>query len=104
MLSVEDIIPVIEVDGVLTRAPAVEEIEELDELEPFGNENPQPVFMVEGNLHKKRNGDTWILYELAGIEFFANTPLPEGYTKIPMELYINEFNGMKKPMGRPRFG
>lgn len=79
-LKPEDIAEWVDVDGVLMGPPPLEEVRELDSLEPCGAENPEPVFAVSGPAEVVRSGDGWQVLSVNGVEFFvpADVSVPRG--------------------------
>ncbi len=102
-LTPEDITEWVDIDGLIEHIPSIEEVEELDELEPFGEENPEPVYALSGKIDWVRQGDNWQLASINGIKFFSdpNTQLVQGQNiHTAVSLYINEYNGNKEVMAR----
>lgn len=81
-LRPEDVAEWVDVDGVLDRTPSVEEVQELDLLEPFGEENPEPVFALTGQIESVRRGSGWQRVVLRGIKFFVPPGLPVEVGKV----------------------
>jgi single-stranded-DNA-specific exonuclease len=71
-LTVEDITEFIDIDGEISSVPSVEEVEELDKLEPFGEENPEPVFALSGPVEQIKWGENWQLASVRGVKFFCD--------------------------------
>jgi single-stranded-DNA-specific exonuclease len=102
-LTIKDITEWLDIDGVINGVPPVAEVEELDELEPHGEENPEPVFLYNGRLDRVKKGERWQLVNSGGIKFFYNPEieLNEGVNMhIALTPYINEFNGEKEVMAK----
>jgi single-stranded-DNA-specific exonuclease len=70
-LKVEDITKTIDVDAALDRPVTPEEVAELDALEPFGEENPEPVFYVSGPVEVVKQDAGWALVRLGGLKMFV---------------------------------
>lgn len=102
-LTVEDITEWINIDGVISSVPSVEEVEELDNLEPFGEENPEPVFALSGPVDWIKRGESWQMASVCGIKFFTTTEteLIEGQKiHLAVSPYVNEYNGEREVMAR----
>jgi len=83
--------------------PPVEEVEELDTLEPFGEENPEPVFALSGPVDWIKHGENWQLASVHGVKFFSDPEikLVEGQNiHLAVSLYVNEYSGEREVMAR----
>lgn len=102
-LTVEDITEFIDIDGEISSVPPVEEVEELDTLEPFGEENPEPVFALSGPVDWIKHGENWQLASVHGVKFFSDPEikLVEGQNiHLAVSLYVNEYSGEREVMAR----
>lgn len=70
-LRPEDMVRTVGVDAVLRRVPEPEEIAELDVLEPYGEENPEPTFYVSGPVEVIKQNCDWALVRLNGLKMFV---------------------------------
>jgi single-stranded-DNA-specific exonuclease len=75
-LRPEDAAEVVDVDGVLRSAPSAGEVAELDLLEPYGAENPEPAFALAGRVESVRRGEGWQLVAVKGLKFFVPPEFP----------------------------
>lgn len=50
-----------DLDGILTRKPALEEVKAFDNFEPFGYKNPEPAFLLEGTITNIKADQNWQL-------------------------------------------
>ncbi|SFE24793.1 single-stranded-DNA-specific exonuclease [Thermoanaerobacter thermohydrosulfuricus] len=50
-----------DLDGILTRKPALEEVKAFDSFEPFGYKNPEPAFLLKGTVTDVRIDQDWQL-------------------------------------------
>lgn len=85
-LCPEDRVKSIGVDAVLRRVPAPEEVAELDVLEPYGEENPEPTFYVSGPVEVVRQNCDWVLIRLRGLKMFVK---PEDLQGKTMDAVVN---------------
>lgn len=102
-LTVYDITEFLDIDGIISHVPSVEEVEELDKLEPFGEQNPEPVFAMSGPIDWIKTGDNWKLVSVRGVKFFADPDavLTEGQTvHLALTPYVSEYGGQKEVMAR----
>lgn len=90
-LKLEDIIKFIDVDAAITGAVRPDEVAELDVLEPFGEENPEPTFLIEGHVNIIRQNCQWTLASINGIKFFAKPgEATNGKMQMVANLRVNE--------------
>jgi len=75
-LRPEDIVEWVDLDGVINRVPLLDEVKELDILEPCGAENPAPVFTMAGPASVLREGDGWKMLSVNGMSFFVSSDFP----------------------------
>jgi len=75
-LRPEDIVEWVDLDGFIDRAPLLDEVKELDVLEPCGAENPEPVFALAGPASILREGDGWKLVSVNNVNFFVPSEFP----------------------------
>jgi len=75
-LKPEDMVEWVELDGVINRALSLDEVKELDILEPCGLENPVPVFALTGPASIVREGDGWKLISVNNVNFFVSSEFP----------------------------
>lgn len=102
-LTVEDTTQWVNIDGIITKVPNINEIAELDQLEPHGQGNLEPTFLLSGSIDMVRRGDNWQLASTGGIKYFSdpNIDLVEGQDiHLALSPYINEYNGTTEVMGR----
>lgn len=96
-LKPDDTLSIIEIDGVVRRVPTPEEVEELDLLEPFGEQNPEPVFAVSGRASLLCTRDNWQLINVRGMKIFAPAGTiqenEEGFLYAAISFRLDEWNG-----------
>jgi len=85
-LKVEDVVKTVNVDAVLDRPVRPEEVAELDALEPFGEENPEPSFYVSGPVEVTKQDSDWALIRLSGLKMFVK---PEDLRGNRLEAVVN---------------
>jgi Single-stranded DNA-specific exonuclease len=91
-LKVEDVVKTVNVDAVLDRPVRPEEVAELDVLEPFGEENPEPSFYVSGPVEVTKQDSDWALIRLNGMKMFVK---PEDLRGNRLEAIVNlQLDGM----------
>ncbi|MDN5375354.1 MAG: single-stranded-DNA-specific exonuclease [Thermacetogenium sp.] len=102
-LKREDTAPIINIDGLVTRVPTPEEVEELDLLEPFGEQNPEPVFALHGKAVPLNSGENWQLIGMQGVKMFVPPGTLQGEETLyaAVSFYLNEWNGCVTVMARP---
>lgn len=92
----------IDIDGIITdRVLTADEIEELDEFEPCGVENPEPVFIYSGVVESVKEGNRWQLVKINDYRFFADPEINVPVKKklhIAVKPYLNEHNGSVEVM------
>ncbi|MDP9750373.1 single-stranded-DNA-specific exonuclease RecJ [Thermoanaerobacter pentosaceus] len=81
-----------DLDGILTRKPALEEIMTFDSFEPFGYKNPEPAFLLEGTVTDVRADQNWQLITInREFGFFLNGPYKKGdRVKLVVSPYIKD--------------
>lgn len=102
-LTAEDTTEWIDIDGIITTTPTVEEVAKLDQLEPHGQDNPEPIFLLRGSVDWVKRGEKWQLASTRGIKYFVDPQieLVEGQDiNLALAPYINEYNGAQEVMGR----
>ena len=95
-LRPEDVADVLDVDGVIRAAPGINDVAELDRLEPFGDSNPEPVYALAGKVESVRRGDGWQMVRLKGMKFFVPAELSVvegGVLHAAVTPVIDEWNG-----------
>jgi len=75
-LTLEDITEWVELDGVIKRPLSLDEVRELDILEPCGFENQTPVFALAGPARVLREGEGWKKLSVYNLSFFVPSGLP----------------------------
>ncbi|WP_066354885.1 single-stranded-DNA-specific exonuclease RecJ [Fervidicola ferrireducens] len=102
-LTLEDMTEWLDIEGVITSAVTPDEVEELDELEPSGESNPEPVFLYKGVVEQVRIGEGWKLVRTGGLKFFTDDGIgiDEGKTiYAAVTPQVNEYNGGREVMLR----
>ncbi|MGQ9825234.1 MAG: hypothetical protein ACUVSK_09585, partial [Desulfotomaculales bacterium] len=85
-LRPEDMVRTVGVDAVLRRVPEPEEVAELDVLEPYGEENPEPTFYVSGPVEVIKQNCDWVLVRLNGLKMFVK---PEDLHRSRLDAVVN---------------
>lgn len=85
-LKPEDTVKIIDVDAALDRPVKPEEVAELDILEPFGEENPEPSFYVSGPVEVVKQNCDWVLIRLNGLKMFVK---PEDLRGSRLDAVVN---------------
>lgn len=100
-LTIKDITEWIDIEGMMTSNTTIDEVEELDLLEPFGEANPEPIFLYKGRIESIKQGDGWQLMKSGKLKFFMdpNFKINNGEVIcLAVTPYINNYNGEKEIM------
>ncbi len=100
-LQPEDKVQWIEVDAGLAAAPPPDEVAALDNLEPHGKGNPEPIFYIKDRAVDVKNGTGWTLVRLnCGLKFFTSQAVDAGQNiHTVLTLSINEYRGLQESIG-----
>jgi len=98
-LRPEDIVEWVDLDGFINRVPSLDEVKELDVLEPCGFDNPAPVFALTGPASILREGDGWKMLSVNNMNFFVPSDFPVAAGQVvhaAVTPYIDVYQGTER--------
>jgi single-stranded-DNA-specific exonuclease len=101
LLQPEDIVEWIEIDARLEALPSLQDVADLDLLEPYGHRNPKPTFYIKDYVADVKCGRNWTLVRTAsGLKFFTSQGVRQGdLLHVALSLSIDEYNGYRSIIG-----
>jgi single-stranded-DNA-specific exonuclease len=100
-LQPEDLADWLKIDARLDALPRLQEVEQLDLLEPFGCENPEPTFYIKDQAVEVKCGKGWTLVRTAaGMKFFTSEEVQTGaQVHAAINLRVDEYKGYQSIIG-----